>query len=304
MEQPLVSVIIPNYCHARYLDERIQSVLKQTYQNFEIIILDDCSPDNGASREVIERYRSNPHVSHIVYNEKNSGSTFKQWDKGFRMAKGELIWIAESDDKCDEYLLEALVARMTANPNASIAFCRSIAFNENQGDIRLIGVWSDTDKTMTGRDFIHDHMRSGTGIVNASSAVFRKRTLQNIQGHYRTMKGAGDRMFWTEMAEQGDVIISAEGMNRFRMHASNSTKKFGNSGINQREDKVILDYIYGKGYITAKEYKQCARIYVRVHIFEMITDRQLKKELYKVWGYNALDQFLLRLESWKRRLQA
>ena len=50
---PLVSIIIPNYNHARFLDERMQSVLGQTYQNFEVIILDDRSTDN--SREVIGR---------------------------------------------------------------------------------------------------------------------------------------------------------------------------------------------------------------------------------------------------------
>ena len=58
---PTVSVIIPNYNHAPYLKERIDSVLNQTYQDFEVIILDDCSPDNSV--EVIEQYRSNPHVS-------------------------------------------------------------------------------------------------------------------------------------------------------------------------------------------------------------------------------------------------
>ena len=82
----LVSVIIPNYNHARYLDERIQSVLNQTYQNFEVIILDDKSTDN--SREVIEKYRAHPKIVHIIYNEINSGSTFRQWEKRNREGKG------------------------------------------------------------------------------------------------------------------------------------------------------------------------------------------------------------------------
>ena len=70
----MVSVIVPNYCHEPYLKERLDSILSQTYEDFELIILDDCS--NDRSRDVIEQYSSNPHVSHIVYNEKNSGSTF------------------------------------------------------------------------------------------------------------------------------------------------------------------------------------------------------------------------------------
>lgn len=97
-----VSVIIPNYCHARFLNQRIDSVLNQTYSDYEVIILDDCSTDN--SREIIESYRNHPKISHIVYNEKNSGSTFIQWEKGFELARGEYIWIAESDDVAPIYL--------------------------------------------------------------------------------------------------------------------------------------------------------------------------------------------------------
>ena len=104
-----VSVIIPNYCYAAYLEQRIDSVLSQTYQDFEVIILDDNSPDDGLSRMAFEKYRENPHVSHIVYNDENSGSTFKQWDKGISLAEGEYIWIAESDDYCSPLLLESLM---------------------------------------------------------------------------------------------------------------------------------------------------------------------------------------------------
>ena len=63
MKYPLVSVLIPNYCHASYLNERIDSVLAQTYQNFEVIIMDDYSTDN--SREIIEQYRNHPRVREI-----------------------------------------------------------------------------------------------------------------------------------------------------------------------------------------------------------------------------------------------
>src|SRR5438034_11203510 len=86
-----VSVIIPNYNHARYLRKRIESVLTQTYQDFEVILLDDCSTDE--SRSIIGEYRIDPRVR-IELNEQNSGNTFKQWNKGVGLARGTYVWIA------------------------------------------------------------------------------------------------------------------------------------------------------------------------------------------------------------------
>ena len=103
----MISVVIPAYNSAKTLPKCIASVLGQTYTNFEVIILDDKSTDN--SLEVIAKYQDNPHVSQVVVNEVNSGSTFKQWDKGISLAKGEIIWIAESDDWCELNLLYELV---------------------------------------------------------------------------------------------------------------------------------------------------------------------------------------------------
>src|SRR5215467_13719414 len=95
---PTVSVIVPNYNHARYLRRRVDSILAQTYQDFELILLDDCSTDE--SRSIISEYAKDPRIR-IELNEVNSGSTFKQWNKGARMARGSYIWIAESDDRAD-----------------------------------------------------------------------------------------------------------------------------------------------------------------------------------------------------------
>lgn len=301
MHNPLVSVIIPNYCHAKYLDQRIQSVLNQTYQNFEVIILDDCSPDNGASRDVIEKYRGDSHVSHIVYNTENSGSTFKQWDKGFGLAEGELIWIAESDDSCEPSFLFELIKPLINNHEMVISFCRSIAFNDD-GIIGPVGQNIKEGKS-PGPVFIHDYMSSGTGILNASSAVFRKSSLSKIPKDYQTYSGAGDRLFWIYLAEQGTVSYLEKGLNHFRTHLSNTTNKKNLDGTNQREDKKILDYIFTRGYISAKEYSDCSWKYVRVHIFEMLTDKKLKNQLYKEWGIGVFGKLRLRLEAWTRKIK-
>src|ERR1041384_7243968 len=92
---PAVSVIIPNYNHARYLRRRVESVLGQTYQDFEVILLDDGSTDD--SRGIIASYEGDARVT-IAMNAANSGSVFKQWNKGVQMARGRYVWIAESDD--------------------------------------------------------------------------------------------------------------------------------------------------------------------------------------------------------------
>ena len=117
---PLISVIVPNYNHGKFLEERLISIFDQTYQDFEVIILDDCSTDN--SRKVIEKYQNNLRVSHVIINEVNSGSTFKQWQKGLNLAKGDWIWIAESDDIADVTFLECCMKEIE---DEVLIFCLS-----------------------------------------------------------------------------------------------------------------------------------------------------------------------------------
>ena len=125
---PTVSVIVPNYNHARFLPKRIQSILGQTFQDFELILLDDCSTDD--SRPILAQYAGDPRVR-TEFNGVNSGSTFKQWNKGIRLARGKYIWIAESDDYADEHLLERLVAALDRDLAITFAYCRSWRVTDN-----------------------------------------------------------------------------------------------------------------------------------------------------------------------------
>ena len=67
---PLVSIIVPNYNHAKFLQKRLDSIFNQTYKNFEAILLDDCSEDN--SQEILKKFKDHPKVSNIIFNESNS----------------------------------------------------------------------------------------------------------------------------------------------------------------------------------------------------------------------------------------
>src|SRR6185437_16633828 len=129
---PTVSVIVPNYNHALYLPKRMESILRQTYQDFELILLDDCSTDD--SRAILSQYAGDARIR-VEFNELNSG-VFKQWNKGVRLARGEYVWIAESDDYADERLLERLVSILDADPSVAFAYCRSWRVDE---DDRLNG---------------------------------------------------------------------------------------------------------------------------------------------------------------------
>ena len=285
MINPLVSVIIPNYNHARYLDERIQSVLNQTYQNFEVIILDDKSTDNSV--EVINKYKDNPHITNIVVNKENSGSTFKQWHKGFELAKGDLIWIAESDDKCEKELLSTLIEFFEKDPDCVLAYTESIMFKDD--GTQLNSYQKKNSEMLTGHDFISTRMSWTCAIVNASSALFRKSVAMSIDKQYTEFHGAGDRLFWIEIAEYGNVGIDYHPLNFFRIHDNNSTKRHYDEGINQKEDLKILNYIKEKNYITTNQYQTIKRNYARWNIYSMRLSPKYRKEVSRLWNLRLSD---------------
>lgn len=291
MDRPLVSVIVPNYCHARFLEQRIQSILDQTYQNFELIILDDCSQDDGASQAIIESYRSNPHVSHIVYNEVNSGSPFKQWRKGIELAKGEYVWIAESDDFCLPTLLETLLDASLKN-NAVFSFCNSFITDERGESIRI-------DKTITrdlvlqGRVFIRRFLFDLPAVINASAVLFNKSVALTLDRQYEMFKGSGDRLFWIEMAENGKVCYVNEALNFFRRHNACVTRRNFKSGNREREHRFIFNYLIDKRELSSFDAFRIKLRTVRRIVSSDYDDSRAKTELLNLWDIHYVYRVLL-----------
>lgn len=252
----MVSVIIPNYNHEKYLQHRIDSVLNQTYQDFELIILDDKSKDG--SIEIIEKYRNHPKVSHIVYNEVNSGTTFKQWKKGIELAKGEYIWIAESDDYADITFLEKVMLAVETNSSV-IGFSKSYVIDEydiikrERAEV-LLSESCDLDY------FLSHLLLYGNVVYNASMVVFRKDAInESIWTELTKLTYCGDWLFWANLAmnAQGTVSEVKEFLNYFRTHSSNVSNRSEVNGLTFLEGFPISKMIAKKQRIAlGKGYRQ------------------------------------------------
>ena len=229
---PLVTVIVPNYNHAPYLRQRLDSVYGQTYANLEVLLMDDGSIDD--SRAILSEYRDRfPDRTRLLFNEVNSGGVFHQWEKGLREAKGDLVWIAESDDWADLNLLETLVP-FFRNPAVMLSYART-EFMSGDGQKP---VWSmdhylaDVGGDRWGHPWIEtapDIVRKAFGqkniIPNVSSAVFRKVDRLDVLGieRWRGMKTCGDWMFYLNLLRGGLLAYSPGTRNYYRMHQANTS---------------------------------------------------------------------------------
>ena len=288
---PLITVIIPNYNHSPYLDERIQSVLNQTFKDFEVIILDDCSSDN--SREIIENYRNNPQISHILFNDKNSGSTFIQWNKGFELAKGQYIWIAESDDVADTKFLEKIISNIDKN-NPVLIFTNSHFIDSNSSiiDSKSHRIWNHCIQ-MEGISFVKRYLLGYNNIYNASAVVFKKEILANIPKEaYNIYKACGDRIFWIYVCLQGNILYIPEKLNYFRKHKIKVSPYAAASGLSALEDYQIYKTIKNKIRLNLLD-----RILINGHHYEFIhsypfNNNIIRAKVSSVWNQEPEYSFI------------
>lgn len=217
-----ISVIIPNYNHGQYLKERIDSILNQTYNNFEIIILDDASTDN--SKEIIEKYRNNKFVSAIIYSETNSGSPFNQWVKGIKLAKYEWIWIAESDDLASKHFLEEAVITILQNKDIGFYYCNSLIENNDKYSIAT----SDKSKTLlhrndwdnnyivNGLEEINSGLKYFSNIPNCSAVLMKTNYVVKHLAIIQNFKYCGDWYLYISILKEAKVAYNKNILNIFR----------------------------------------------------------------------------------------
>lgn len=289
---PLVSVVVPNYNYARYLEARMASVLNQTFADFEIILLDDASTDGSA--ELLRRYAADSRVSHVVVNKTNTGSPFTQWMKGIRLARGKYVWIAEADDLAEPDFLETCVAQAEQHEDVSICYAGSILIDaEGKVEPRDVNHWGNRAQRKVscfdGKEYAARNLYWKNYIINASGVIFRREYALNLaDSDFVHMRYCGDWLFWFGMSMQGQVIEVYRNLNYFRQHAAKATAASRRYGDGVREDIHIVRHMEQElGGLKAYK-KRLRRGLLYRKIKRMPLDNKVKTELYS-YLFKTLD---------------
>jgi len=255
---PKVSVVITNYNYGRFLERRLRSVLEQTYQDFEVIYLDDCSTDN--SEEVLAQFLNDLRIR-VVRNPVNSGSAFKQLNKGARLAQGEYIWVAEADDYTETDFLETMVPVLDAHPSVGLAYCQSLAVDEHNTVLRSMTEYTDEldlerwkhDYVNDGRDECRRYLIFKNTIPNTSAVLFRRKTLEEVGYADETLTLASDHLIYVNMLLISDIAFIAKPMNYFRHHTGTVRQRSKRKGLLIKEEYQVLAHIRDQLGLSDKE---------------------------------------------------
>jgi glycosyltransferase involved in cell wall biosynthesis len=224
---PLVSVVIPNYNHVKFLKRRLASVADQSLRDFEIIVLDDASTDD--SRKLLEEFVASDSRARLLCNETNSGSTFKQWRKGLAIAQGKYIWIAESDDSADRRFLERTVTELERDSSLTVAHTHSTMIDIDGKALGRPDAWVNdlahgrwnADFKVDGIDEIRGYLSQKNTIPNASAVVFRN--FPGIESLVDDgMRLCADWLFWIRLLARGRYAFIAKELNDWRQSSSNA----------------------------------------------------------------------------------
>lgn len=230
------------------MEKRIKSVLEQDFEDFNVIILDDCSTDSSV--EIIKQYLNHPKVAQVLVNDTNSGSVFKQWQKGAMLAEGTYVWIAESDDYAHPDFLKTLVPILDAHKSVGFVYTDSFIVGEDE---RLQGRFSgfkneffktkrwSYDHISPGREEIKKFLIKSCTINNASAVLFRKECLVNaIDLKYRYF---GDMVTYTNILRYKEIAYIHHALNYYRDHQKNTTKHSEMTGENLIEAAEFYNQI-------------------------------------------------------------
>lgn len=240
---PKVSVCIPTYNGANYIQEAIHSVLRQTYQDFEIIIVDNASTDNSVAL-VTELARGSEKI-HLYRNDQNIGLA-GNLNKCFQLARGEYIKYLCVDDLLLPDCLALMVERLDAHPDVDLACGGRISINEH-GQPFGLRRYSCHDEIIPGPKVVSRCLFSRNFIGEPTAVMFRKSGMRS--GFREDLPQLMDMEQWFRMLEASAMMNIKAPVCAIRFHEGQITLKNIKSGRLVEDNVRVFNEFSNKPYL-------------------------------------------------------
>lgn len=229
-ENPLVSVLIANYNYAHYIGEAIESVLNQTYSNFEIIICDDGSTDDSV--KVIQSYMKRDTRIHLIA--KQNGGVASALNKAFQTSKGDVIALLDADDSWIPLRLEITMDLFRSQPVPGLVMHPLKVVDENGR------IWKDRHPARLDHGWLAERLLSGEypHLAPASGLSFHRSIAERIFPIPEQLRTWADRLLHERAALLAPAVYTDRVLAIYRQHSANVT---GSSGATTIEgvEKVL-----------------------------------------------------------------
>lgn len=276
---PLVSVIMPTYNHAKFIEQAIISVLNQTYKNFEIIIIDNNSNDN--TQAIVKKYKKNYKIRSFLIS--NDGVIGKSRNYGIIKAKGNFVAFLDSDDYWYSNKLEICINNL--NQGYDFVY-HELALSKDK-----ISLHRKIKSHSLSKPQLKNLLVEGNPIAT-SSVVVKKNILMKVGlfNESKKMIGSEDYNLWLKLAKNKiflqyinqqlgiytyhDMSISKKNMSYSMWNASKCYYKFITK--NERlKAFALIKYTYAKYCFTNKKYHESIKIFSQIFIF-LNVDKKIK----------------------------
>jgi len=275
MNEPRVSVCIPVYNRQEYIGETIDSVLQQTYTDFELIVTDNCSTDN--TPQIVQNYaRKDKRVTYHK-NEHNVGG-LGNLNGAILLARGEYVKPLFSDDKLLPPCLEIFVETMDKHPNVSLitSFTKCIGDSDRVRESAFFPGIGQLDGKTHQKDLLINSNWAGS----PSSTMFRRKDLYTGLFNYAFTAYCDDLEMWVRLLGAGDAYVVPQILSYLRIHSQQASST-NNIDFAQLKDRLLLaklaffsPHIYGN--YTKKEKKMLNNHFLERLVREGIGRRRLR----------------------------
>lgn len=264
---PKVSVIIPTYNYAKYLPETIDSVLRQTYQDLEIIVIDDGSTDN--TKEIIQRYiRSSDKIKYIL--QENKGPAAAR-NRGIKEAKGEYIAFLDSDDIWVTEKLDIQASYLEQNKDIFFLYAKADVLNEHG---KKIGIKPESNQHHEFKKLIFEW-----GYFPTATVMIRKECFDKVGFFSEDLRIMEDIHLWIRISRHYKMHGMDQILGIYHRHSNNVTlnkelvykstamvyekilAEFPNDVPRKKLRQRIAQYYYqlGKYYFDLQRYPDATR---------------------------------------------